>query len=411
MSGLTQTTRIGDSKLSRLLGMNLRSNPEFELVELLRFSDAERQTFDKLKEDGSCFGVLRPTQGSSLTMKSVCKETALVFYAMTKVGPLPHFLCEELARDGSNGTQLVAELVLDGVLELQTDQGFVSGAAAFPFLYDNQQPLDNQSHLAKISLAAIQLGQRLFSDEPMRVSAFMYFYNRNPVTPRLQRALHTDTAYEQFLGLERGGACAQVLQDNWEFTPLGPTQTGWRSWTAKKKKRLSRGTKAGFKLYFSPTCESLPACLPTFIRTLTELAVPYFKIGADLPGLCRPDKIVAYFNSFDHVQEVGRAVAEAVGDVTVQGVPFSADLFGNGLLSWGIDPKEMPALEGQEVASWRLWITNHIARSVLQCKGDQHATMEPWQYSLDRLRLEGIDTETWTPTDTFEQRRRERNVT
>jgi hypothetical protein len=36
-----------------------------------------------------------------------------------------------------------------------------------------------------------------------------------------------------------------------------------------------------------------------------------------------------------------------------------------------------------------------LARDLLAAR--QAAAPEPWRFALDRLRLEGVDTETWTP--------------
>ena len=107
----------------------------------------------------------------------------------------------------------------------------------------------------------------------------------------------------------------------------------------------------------------------------------------------RPDKIVAYFPSFERLAEAAGAVQSRLGGVPAQGVPFTSEIGGDGLTSWGMDP---PASErswaGRE--SWRLWLTHRLARALLAARG---VAEEPWQFALERLRLEGIDTGTWTP--------------
>jgi hypothetical protein len=90
--------------------------------------------------------------------------------------------------------------------------------------------------------------------------------------------------------------------------------------------------------------------------------------------------------------------------VPAQGVPFTSEIAGDGLLSWGMDPpsSEWTALaKGAE--SWRLWLTHRLARALLSARGaavadtGETAEIEPWRFALERVRLEGIDTDSWTP--------------
>jgi len=88
-------------------------------------------------------------------------------------------------------------------------------------------------------------------------------------------------------------------------------------------------------------------------------------------------------------------------DCPAHGVPFTAALDDEGLLSWGVDPPaSVQLLEWQPRESWRLWLTNRLANALLTAKrAPATATQRsPWQYALDRVRLEGIDIDTWTPS-------------
>jgi hypothetical protein len=77
--------------------------------------------------------------------------------------------------------------------------------------------------------------------------------------------------------------------------------------------------------------------------------------------------------------------------------------------------------------SWRLWLTNRLARaliaavaapsSALPLPGVSGAaglagaaageTMEPWRFAVERLRLEGVDTDSWTPGGSLWRRQEE----
>jgi len=97
-----------------------------------------------------------------------------------------------------------------------------------------------------------------------------------------------------------------------------------------------------------------------------------------------------------------RQLARELGLVPAHGVPFTAEVAGEGLLSWGLDPPASEHLiEWQERESWRLWLTNRLANAILLARQDPERTIEPSLFALERLRLEGVDTTTWTPSETL----------
>jgi hypothetical protein len=138
--------------------------------------------------------------------------------------------------------------------------------------------------------------------------------------------------------------------------------------------------------------------------------------------------VVAYFARFDDLARAASILAARLGGVAPHGVPFSAELVAGGLLSWGVDP---PAWSGAGAGwdgsgSWRLWLTNLLARALLAAAAggaagtadataagpldepaaaraeapgaaSEAAAGAPWRFALARLRLEGVDTATWAP--------------
>ncbi|HSF38683.1 MAG TPA: hypothetical protein VLT87_02755, partial [Thermoanaerobaculia bacterium] len=70
-------------------------------------------------------------------------------------------------------------------------------------------------------------------------------------------------------------------------------------------------------------------------------------------------------------------------------------------LSWGVDPPaEERSAFGDGRESWRFWLTHRLARALLAGKAAGKAageSVEPWRFALERLRLEGVDTDSWTP--------------
>jgi hypothetical protein len=125
----------------------------------------------------------------------------------------------------------------------------------------------------------------------------------------------------------------------------------------------------------------------------------YFKVGSDVHGLLRPDKIVLYFSEFTDLQETAARLLEELEHCPAHGVPFTAEIGGEGLLSWGIDPPtEQYAVAWLERESWRQRISNRLASALAIARTAGESGVAATRFAMERLRLEGIDTETWTPT-------------
>jgi hypothetical protein len=142
------------------------------------------------------------------------------------------------------------------------------------------------------------------------------------------------------------------------------------------------------------------------ILHITVEALPFMqaiclKVGKNVGSLLRPDKLLVYFWSFDALMEASNYLALKLAGIPAQGVPFTSEIAGNGLLSWGIDPPvDQETLSWRGPESWRLWVTNHLARAIMAAKMAPACKIEPWHFALERLRLAGVDIETWTPTNT-----------
>jgi hypothetical protein len=148
--------------------------------------------------------------------------------------------------------------------------------------------------------------------------------------------------------------------------------------------------------------EAMRETFRVVVECLDDSAAYHFKVGDDGYGMLRPDKIVVYFRSFAALEESGRKIAARLPDCPAQGVPFTAAFEGSRLLSWGVDPqKQNGVLAWQERESWRMWITNRVAVAMIGARQSQNGRLAPWRFALERLRLDAIDTDTWTPLAGF----------
>lgn len=369
-----------------LLGRAFRANPAYELALWDRLAPGERAALERLREDPDFYGILRPRgEGSGLGVKAVDRETALLFLTLREPGALPAYVRPVL---GEAAGRTIARLVADGVLEVEREGAFVSGPAAFA----EREGEAGEGRLARLSVAALRYGEALAVDDPLRLSLRLYGYNRRPLTPGWLRTLSSPAAVQEWLGIAAGGAHRAVLERTWRPSP--PSEH-WLSWRSRLEEAASSSGGSTWKLYVSPVPEALAESFGAILEALAAARAGQFKVGAGAAGLLRPDKIVAYFPSFERLAEAAGAVQDRLAGVPAQGVPFTSEIGGDGLLSWGMDPPASGRTwNGRE--SWRLWLTYRLARALLAARGASGG-MEPWRFALERLRLEGIDTATWTP--------------
>jgi len=77
-----------------LLGRDLRSSPCHELVLYDRLPEAARSALAELARDPGFYGVLRDK--STAALKSVDRDTALLFHTLREPGPLPAYVRAQL---------------------------------------------------------------------------------------------------------------------------------------------------------------------------------------------------------------------------------------------------------------------------------------------------------------------------
>jgi hypothetical protein len=387
--------------LHSILDATFRANPDYEIILYDRLSLEHKQMLGSLQDDPDLYGILypRPTH-PHLSIKSVCRETALLFFTLQQPGKLPAYLTEI---HGPGANEAIARLVLDGILEIDWYGVFVSGSAAYERVYQTVPIAVEQNRIVRLSISAVQYAQSLDIQDSLKLSARMYFYNRQPISPAWQQLFSTPEAVLVYIGAHMG-ATRSMLARHWKRLSLAPPNHGWIAWRVQHANAVSSRTASSYKLYVSPACTALRPAFEAAVVAGSACCATSIKIGGDAAGLLRPDKIVLYFDTLDDVQQAANQIYERLSGCPVHGVPFTAELVGDGMLSWGMDPPDdQQALAWHERQTWRLWITNRLATALIMARQTRDAPIVPWQFALERLRLEGIDTTTWTPGDIYRQ--------
>lgn len=213
------------------------------------------------------------------------------------------------------------------------------------------------------------------------MARWLYRYGTVPRGPDIERDFGPGDDPVAVLGLTLGGLTRERLEVAYEAT----TYPGWVGF-ARTPARIE--AHAPYKLYVSPRPEGLAMAFPIIATLFARMDVRAFKVGRGLEGLLRPDKIVAHFDTRDHLDAVASALGTELAGCPVQGVPFTAEAGADGLLSWGMDP-----LPGGDALSWRAWVTKRLAAALVAARST--AGQDAVTAALRAVEAAGVDPVTW----------------
>ncbi|MFL6248518.1 MAG: hypothetical protein ACJ74H_21015 [Thermoanaerobaculia bacterium] len=364
-----------------------RSSPFIDFKQLGELSAEEREKFRELQSDPDFYGLLFPRPPLTINLKAVARQTAELFQSLSSPGRIH----DEILRDGESAADVV-DLVLDGILEIESAGGFVSGADALPVLCESA---DVRERPASLSHRALLYAQDLETEDAQALTTALYLYNRIPLSPFWRTRFASREAILTHLGTDR--APLRALLDR-EWT-LSPTRKGWLSWSSKTESTRT-AADVTYKLYISPRPERIRDAFEVLVRVLSDFPETPFKIGDSAAGLLRPDKLVAYFATRERLDQAAGVLHRELAGCEAHGVPFTAAIGETALLSWGVDPPDNDhALQWLGRDSWRLWVAKRLGAAIAIAKTARSAgAAEPWRFAIERARRHGIDVETWTPS-------------
>ena len=236
-----------------------------------------------------------------------------------------------------------------------------------------------------LSRAALEYGAALGIRDPQMLGPRLYFYGRSPASPRLRRAFPKAESVGDHLLHDNEGLRRQLMS-GWRRRRFIGEDTGWAQWTRPRGDPREGATT--HKLYVSPLLEDIRPVFHAVMPIVTESRAVGFKVGAELPYLVRPDKLVVYFAGRAEMDRVAGLLEPRLAGFEPHGIPFTCPFEGSGLLSWGMDPP------GRREQSWRLWLAFKLAEAM--------ANAEPGHEMKGALRRAeglGIDPHSWEPLD------------
>jgi hypothetical protein len=358
-------------------GATFRANPDFKLVLMDRVSGPLREALVAGARQGDVYGALVPRGKGELNPIAVSPDTALLFLTLDEADRLPSYVLERL---GPEAEKTIGRLVLDRVLQVKRNSDFVCGPNALDLIGLAPAP-DAASDLA---VEALRYGQSLVGLEPGQLALRLYCFGRRPISRQLSHHLPDPAAITK-----------RLSGQGWNPVPLG-TEAGrhWHEWVPRSAAEATH--RPGFKLYVSPVPTELRGVIEHFCDLVqTARGIIGFKLGAGIGGLARPDKLVAYFSQLEDLHSLADELRTRLHACTAHGVPFTAAITADGLLSWGADPARPTG--GGAAQSWRMWVVGRLAEHIVAARDAGPSQVEPWQFALERLRLAGVDTATWVP--------------
>lgn len=390
--------------LLNIVDARFRANPAYSLVVFDRLPAAHQEQLKAMVEDNEFYGVLQSSNGNGSGPKAVDQETALLLLTLQEPGPIPEYVRRKFGRSCN---QAIAELVLEGILEMALGGSaeFTSGDSAHSHLFRQiDHTFKSKNRLAQLSYDALNYGQRLPQVTSRDLAMRLYRYNTIPISPSWRKTWQKWQSLPRVLRIQKPGPLKTMLDQHWRNSNPEGEDSGWLSWHKTDQPRSPRlQMRLPYKLYISIMPEVFPDMWPNILEQLTHSDVASFKIGKDMAGLLRPDKLVAYLPDFASLAYIAKGLQTLLQGCPPQGVPFSAPIDEHGLLSWGMDPnKDLASFDSQGSESWRTWITGELASAIVEAR-EGSAGVEPRLFALDRLRLLGIDTENWVPRQSMWQ--------
>jgi len=368
-----------------LFRKRFRFNPLFRAVAIDTLTPDERRDLGDLRNDGDVAFALLPAT-AAFSAKAVCADTA-AFLASLRT---PSELSEAARVVFAGDSALLARMVLDAVLEIEDGDVFVSGANAVHLLRLDAATPGADNGPPGVSVEALRYGEALQLADAPALSARLYAYNREPLSPQWTRRIPSAAALQKWLGVDEGSSLRARLDRTWIATPPHPENPAWFHF------RAPHYARSHLKLYVCPRAEFFPEALSAAVAAFEEHGLAAFKIGRDLQNALRPDKLVAYANSREQIDGAAGALLRRLRGLPAQIVPFTAAIDEEGLLSWGIDPPRSERVSNWQGTSWRRWITDRLAVALISARAARSAS--PTQFALQRMAVEGIEVGSWTPT-------------
>lgn len=183
----------------------------------------------------------------------------------------------------------------------------------------------------------------------------LYSFNRCPDRTHSDVLRPTDETGEAFVA-----RLPEQVGSDWVWTQR--TDPHWIFLSQPRRREaahFARQRNGHYKIYVSPAVGAFSQAVVATLGASDDCAA--LKFARKHSGTLRPDKIIIYTDSMVHTRRVAARMLSAIGEIRAHGVPFTAELGGDGLLSWAMDPR---STELSRFSSWRVWISHALVTCI-----------------------------------------------
>lgn len=382
-----------------------RLNPAFKIKPVDELTEKQKTNFRRILSGKNVHSLLHAPREAKLSVKALNRElTELLEYLRKprRMNDLPAKFREDSEREMQ---QLVVQLVLDGVLEIRSNGGFMSGIEAINTVMSEAKRVAGRREAAepndmfRLSRRAIDFALISPYDHPRDISWILYNFNRIPMHRYRRRQLPDEEAVLRFLDIDEDGSWRGMPG---AIRPIPPERDGegeftafyqiWRSWRIGRRKK---GKEAlGYKVYVSPLPDDMPAVFKIVRGKLADSDAHAMKTGRVASAMLRPDKLIVYFRDISSALAFAGKLLGDTSSFAGHGVPFTYQLNGGtSLISVGVDPPGKFGIEN----SWRRYVTDKLALAI---QGAHRANAEDiFEFIRTYMAMFGVDIDEWRPVN------------
>lgn len=377
-------------KLQFLINYTFSANEKWYLAEKSTLNQPEQYALADILRDENIFGVFKPVDDNRLLSSKIAyKDVALLFYYLQQPSTLPAFIIDSYD-DEINA--MIAKLICEEILSIQTEDGFVSGIKAERWLFKQEAHYSPSfKAISQLSSKAIQYAIQYKNVDQAFITSALYTYNVLP-TPLTDYI----TDIEKFLNIGFNTALEKKLRLHWS-KHLPTKAYNWIMWSRKTGSLINTKKAYTYKLYISPALHCLPEVFEKTAGLLYNTGALGFKTGADHHGIARSDKFIIYFSGYAEMKKAADMLTHFLEPFAAHGVPFTAALDDKGLISWGIDPPAAEVIQQLEGGSWRAGVAEKISSAIIQAKSNSLDKKGSFDFVYQKMLTEGINPLTWTP--------------
>ena len=381
-----------------ILDKKFRQGSLYKLTEWDQLGSYQKELLVGLENEADVYGLFEPVSDTSnLTFKVAYREVAMLYLHFQYNNKLPHYFIVSVNK---NITEILIRLILDEIIQIEGETGYVSGAAALPVLYGENifEEHTVPGYLSALSFKAIYYAWMLHDADLTSITQKLYSFNTVPWDAFMKSRFYETHSIKEFLFSRVNETSRHMLDEQWQTYPNDENKY-WLSWSRHLPGQLLQERSHTCKLYISPHINDLPEIFRRFIPVISASQAFSFKAGNSLQGLLRPDKMVAYFYSKEALFYTAGLLREELGNYPSQGVPFTTQLDETGLLSYGEDPPVTEVLSSVDGGSWRTFITDQLALAIVQARKNKLSWQQTMGFIRAMLLTEGVDSYNWTTTN------------